>query len=232
LERATRQEQPSAGAAGAAGPALTQAELGGLQRQAERTAATAEAAARAAAGRPDTAAGLFEAGKVWELLNMPGKAIQLYERALRADPNFHEATARLAVNLIRAGRPQEALRVATELARNAPEFRFKTINGTLNVTSFTVLGDALRENGDVDGAVRAYEQALDIEGDDLHSLARLAELYLVQGEVSKAVALEPRVDSTFNADLKATLRLTTNERTLLPAISGLRLNAVQGRVAV
>jgi tetratricopeptide (TPR) repeat protein len=213
-------------------PGLTEHELQNLARQAENTAATAAAAAKAAASRPNTAPGVFEAGKLWEFLSMPGRSIEFYERALQLDPNFHEATARLAICLIKTGRLKEGLRVASDLARQDPEFRFKTINGTLNVTSMTVLGDALRVNNEIDDAIRAYEQALQLEPEDLHSVARLAELHLIQGQVDRAAALEPRVDTTFNSELKATLRLVGNDRAVLPAVTGLRLNAAISNAVV
>jgi tetratricopeptide (TPR) repeat protein len=163
---------------------------------------------------------------------MPAKAVDFYERVIRADPNFHEASARLAVNLIRSGRKAEALRVATDLVSRVPDFRFKTINGTLDISAMTILGDALRVNGDVDGAIEAYLQALQLEPDDLHSAARLVELYLIQGQPERALALEPKLDDTFNGDLKAILRLVGNQRSLLPAVTRLRLGgALDGSAA-
>jgi tetratricopeptide (TPR) repeat protein len=204
---------------------LTGDELEALRDQAGKIAATAEAAAKAALGQPEAAAGLFEAGKIWEFTNMPGMAINLYQRALKIDPNFNDATVRLAVNLMRSGRTQEGLRLATDLAARAPDYRFKTIKGDLTVTTMTLLGDALRVTGDIEGAIRAYEQALESEPGDAHSAARLAELYLVQGRIDQAAALEQKLDDTFNVGLKAMLRLAANDRRMLPAITQIRLNA-------
>jgi tetratricopeptide (TPR) repeat protein len=212
--------------------ALTDSELTAIKGQAEGVAAAADAAARAADKDAGSADGLFEAGRVWEFTIMPGRALDLYSRALKLDPSHNEAQARLAINLIRAGRKEEGLRVAADLADRAPEFRFKTVKNDLNVSSQTLLGDALRVNGDIDGAIRAYETALELEPGDAHSAARLAELYLVHGRVGKAADLDDKIDDVFNPELKATLRLSGNDRALLPAITQIRLNAAVNAAVV
>lgn len=220
LRRLLEQEGPEQPAAEE--PTLSANEIEALRGQAESLAAAAEAAGRAAANNPETAEGLFEAGRLWELTAMWGRAIEFYERALDVDPDYHEATARLALTRIKARQRQEALRLASELVTRDPQFRFKTIKENLTISAFTVLADALRVNGAVDDAIRAYQEALRLETGDRHSAARLAELYLLEGRTDEASELEPQIDDTFNPGLKATLRLARNDRELLPTIAAVR----------
>jgi len=211
---------------------LTEQELAAINGQLKGIVAAAESAGQGALAGRDGAQGLFEAGRVWEFTIMPGRAIDLYSRALALDPEHDDSRARLAINLLRAGRLEEGLRLAAALAAEKPDFRFHTIKGELTVTAMTLLGDALRVNNQLDEAMRAYEEALAFEPDDSHSAARLAELYLITGRAGRAAALEPQIDEVFNPELKAILRLAGNEPELLPAVTNIRLNAAVSAAVV
>ena len=92
------------------------------------------------------------------------------------------------------------------------------------VSTMTLLGDALRLSGRRKEAIDAYRTALQLEPDDAHSAARLAELYLLLGQVDNATALEPRIDKAYSPTIKAALRLAGNDRALLPAVTQISMS--------
>jgi len=208
---------------------LNPEELGALRRQVSSLGTVARDAMSLATASRDTAPGLFSAGRIWELANVPRLAADMYERALRLDPNFNEAAARLAFARIRTGRAKEALELANDLATRAPDFQFKTITGSLTISSQTVLGDALRANGSKRPAIKAYEAAVQLVPGDSYSIGRLAELYLDQGRIAAAVRLEPNLDAKYFSGIKSALRLAQNDPTFLPTITRVRTTALINR---
>jgi tetratricopeptide (TPR) repeat protein len=205
---------------------LSQEELTALRRAAERVRRAAQQAFELANANAAASTGLLAAGKIWELGNQPRRATELYERAVRLNREDFEAMARLALVEVKTGRAQDGLRTASELASNAPEFRFRTLTGSLTITAMTVLGDALRATGSRDAAIEAYQSALRLEPDDQYSAGRLAELFLDQGRTDEAVTLEPMVNATYSPGLKAALRLAGNEVEFLPALTRVRIDAI------
>jgi arylsulfatase A-like enzyme/Tfp pilus assembly protein PilF len=95
--------------------------LAACQVQAKRldaAAATLRNAERAEPGNPVAAANL---GIVLSDSGHPADALPAFERALRIDPDFHEARFNLAIAYGRLGRPTDAAREAVELLKRMPE---------------------------------------------------------------------------------------------------------------
>jgi tetratricopeptide (TPR) repeat protein len=211
---------------------ITEDELARLQRQADSLSSVLTTAINNVSTQPDTALGLTAAGKIWELSNGMHVAVEFYSRALKVDPHFAEAKARLVINLVRIGRSGEALSHALELAKESPDFRFKTMTGSITISSMTVLGDAYRASGSEKEAIKAYEAAITLEPGDAYSAHRLTELKLHSGQLASATELEEKLDPDYSKSLLAVVSLAKNNLTdkgnfsnkfvgLLPAITNI-----------
>lgn len=163
---------------------------------------------------------VLAAGKIWEIAQAFSAARRDYLKALEIDSELLEAKARLALVELKMGRREEGLEHAKGLTREHGAFGFDNISGN-PISSMTVLGDALRINGDGDGAIQAYRAALEVSDKDGYSAMRLVEL-LVDGNLTREAAkvAEKYAELPELASLSATIRLLDNDPNRVPAIRG------------
>ncbi|HYX72412.1 MAG TPA: tetratricopeptide repeat protein [Nitrososphaera sp.] len=163
---------------------------------------------------------LLAAGKIREIEQRFILAKQIYLTINRLDPKALEALARLALVYLKMGNPIEGLAVAKRLVEQDKDFRFADISGR-PVSAMTVLGDAYRQASDLEQAKTAYQSAIEIQPNDAHSAAKLAEILLGEHNVSKAAELVDRfIDGSELDSYKATIQLLQNDANRLPAIKG------------
>ena len=167
------------------------------------------------------------AGKVREIAQNFQAAARYYRQAMEDDGNASEPLARLALVLLKMGETREGLNIAEELHERAPSYRFHTITGQ-PVSTSTVLGDALRLNGEISAAVNAYNQAIEIsDGEDLYSVSRLTSLLIDQGDLKRAMEIGDKFMAAKEfGGVWATVDLLRNNPNRLPAIQGVLDNSV------
>lgn len=160
---------------------------------------------------------LIAAGKIHEIGREFGTALRAYADAAGA----HEAVVRTAIVHLKIAEPVRALQVIRPFVDKDPGYRFKDISGR-PLSGLTILGDALRANGDIDAAQQAYAEALKLVPEDTHSAGQLARIYIAHDEFEKAVSLGNRfLDDDETAALQSTTRLLANDPNRLPALAGL-----------
>ena len=94
--------------------------LASCQAAARQFAAALETLGRAEAVEPGNAVVVANRGIVLSDSGRPAEAVPVLQRALTADPDFHEARFNLAVAHLRAGQRADAAREAAELLRRLP----------------------------------------------------------------------------------------------------------------
>ena len=162
-------------------------------------------------------------GKVREIANEHSVAEGFYRQALRLAPDDLEALARLAIVVLKQGDTVEGLSLARQLEEADPGYVFRTITGK-PATSMTVLGDALRLNGELSRANEAYQASVErTKGKDGHSLGHLADGLLRARRVDEATAvLEQFAEPGQLEGLQASASLLRNDpnsvASLRPAI--------------
>lgn len=161
-----------------------------LKEKAQHIGAKLIAGLEAAAKRSSEpgAAGALARGIIFQNAAFLEEAAQSFKEALAADPNAHEAGARLVLTLLRARRYDAALDVAAKLAKRAPDYAMPELTTDQSLSVFTLLGNALIANGRIDEAARAYEGALKRKPADTTAAARLAQVHIALGEPDKAFA--------------------------------------------
>lgn len=177
---------------------------------------------------------LLASGKIFELNSMFSLAIDTYRKVLAVTPNEYEAQARLAITMLRCGQRADGLNIALELNRQNPKFTFRSL-GDKQTSSRTVLGDALLLNGKIEEARQVYQEALALVRDDPYATSQLI-LILIQSDeldeartLAKGAKLAPGSES-----LQAVLTLSGNDPSVLPALLGVKINAmahVEGNAA-
>ena len=164
--------------------------LHGLAQVLAREGKLAEAVAtfqRAAAANPRSAMVRYGLGAALEkLLRLEDSRAQL-EAAVTLDPELQPAHFRLSQVLERMGRREEA---AKSLAR----FR------ALKAQAHSRTADEYVKAGNVRGAVREFERALDADRDHLPALVKVGAIYLALGELDRSVVCAERAAAI---DLKA-----------------------------
>ncbi|MFP5394320.1 MAG: hypothetical protein ACLGI6_22740, partial [Gammaproteobacteria bacterium] len=116
----------------------------------------------------DEGARLLAAGKIYEIRQRYLLARAAYERVADDDRVADEALVRLAIVAQKLGDSRRSVVLAQTLVRRAPDFTFADIGGVQR-SALTVLGDALRDNCDLEGAREAYEGALKLVPQDEHA---------------------------------------------------------------
>ncbi|WP_330961986.1 tetratricopeptide repeat protein [Photobacterium sp. 53610] len=172
-----------------------------------------------------TARGFLAAGKINETEGDLAYAIRWYERAIGADPELHEARARLALAQIKSSQHesrahvrQQALENALKLVQSAPKLVFAAVVRRRPLSAWTVLGDAQRAHGNDNAAIEAYSKAIVVEPRDMYAAGHLGTLLLKQGNVDEALKQLNNVDRQNGVfgQIEAAVRLAAaNPETLI-----------------
>ena len=176
-------------------------------------------------GDPTSSQGMLAAGKIHEVEADHLGAAEWYRRAAAVDPGNYEAMARLALSLLKAQQGEAGLAAAMELVREAGEFTFGSLIMGHALSSYTVLGDALRVNGHDDAAEAAYERAFKLQKADSYSAGRYGTALALRGEIEKAAKVLQAIDkdcSVYSA-VASGVKLALNDAFTLPAVKDVLL---------
>lgn len=169
---------------------------------------------------------LLASGKLYEIAHSYTLANMAYEQAMTEGNFFDEVRIRTAIVFLRTAEPRRALVIINGLVRSSPQFVFQDINGRRR-SVFTVLGDALRENCDFEGAECAYRKAMTILPDDEHSAGHLASLLMEKRKIDEAMILvKPLIADDRFMELQSTINLLGNGSLQLPAITSIVRNSL------
>jgi len=123
------------------------------------------------------------------------EAAALLERALRTDPNHHDALCHYAMLALRAERPEVALTVAERAAGVRPD----------SAATRNLLGVACRQNGRLADAIARLREAVTLDPDFCDARINLGNALLDAGDpqaalphYQKALALDPASASAHN----------------------------------
>jgi tetratricopeptide (TPR) repeat protein len=157
----------------------------------------------------------------------PTRAIPAYERALAKTPDDAEALSLYGLALVQAGRPSEAekpLRRAVEKEPNRPAFRANlaellfrvgeneaaiaelkeaTSGASTYAPAFVRLGRALVEREDINGAVDAFDRALQLKPDDRQTALMLTRALGATGNYGAAYHVLDHMEKNWPDDLEA-----------------------------
>lgn len=168
---------------------------------------------------------LLNEGKIYEFTGNPSKAIDYYQKA-NENKSEPETKARLSLALLKGGRKEEALRIALDLVEAYPKETFNSLSQH-KTSTYTVLGDALKDNGHRADALDTYLKALKIETNDPYAAGSAAALLIDSERVDEAIELADKfkVLDQFQT-LSSMLELLKQNPQELPAIRT-RLNEFQ-----
>ncbi len=137
---------------------------------------------------------LLALGDQWQRLGDTGAAIDAYQEALEqltpydsngrfqpqgTDNSRAFAFSRIAATYEDQGDTQAAINYYHSAIAAAPD----------QAWPYLLLGDALRRQDDIDGAVASYQQSLDQDANEVEAFIRLANLYSASGEADRAATL-------------------------------------------
>jgi tetratricopeptide (TPR) repeat protein len=105
------------------------------------------------------------------------QAVAFLHEALRLDPSWSKARNNLGVELMRADRPGEAIRVYDELLQQDPGHASAHFNRA----------NALSKLGQLEEAARDYRTVLELDSSDTDARFNLARVYRRAGESSRAI---------------------------------------------
>ena len=163
--------------------------------------------------------GALARGKAFALAGYIDEAIESYQEALSIDCHQHEAAARLALMQMRANLPEDALDTAARLASIAPTYSMPEMTSDDSVNAFTILGNALVQNGRVRDSVSAYQQAMKEDSTDTAAAARLAQVQLATGNATEALRQQAAVEQSPRfRKLAGILALGAKSEALLPRL--------------
>jgi tetratricopeptide (TPR) repeat protein len=95
-------------------------------------------------------------------------AVYYFNQATTSVPNFIEAIKEKKDALARRGRYEMAVSMAERVARRMPGDK---------VSQYVILGNLYRDAGDADNALRAYQQALDMDPNSTEARIEVERLY-------------------------------------------------------
>lgn len=176
------------------------------------------------------------AGMAFEIDGASAQAASFYGRACALDDQNVEASARLALALLKLGKVKEGLVHAVRLAAYAPEFTFSSLVKHKPLSSQTVLGEALFLNGRFDEAETAFQAALKQSDQDGLAYSRLTLINIQTRRGDEALRLLESSPATLNGrkTLESLARLAVNQPDLLPVVieSGVMVNTAENTPVV
>lgn len=180
-----------------------------------------------------SAAGALARGKVFELVGYFVEAAHSYVEALSHDKGLAEASARLALALLKSEQRERALSVAMGLAARQSNFKLKALATNEQVSAMTILGDALVANNRLEDAKEAYLAARKIDSKDSYAAGRLAQIHLAERDYKKALDLRKDFrDNLRFQELNSLLSLGDTSAALLPTFTRESLSHNIASVAV
>ncbi len=121
----------------------------------------------------------FSRGHLHELNQEYDAALAQYRLALTYDPDHQDTYLRVALNLIRRDRTDEAIDILRQLSDRKPD----------SAQPLIWLGSAHRHNRGMDAAITAYQKALERAPDNAGIYIQLVDLYIQQGAEQDAMDL-------------------------------------------
>lgn len=142
-----------------------------------------------------SAAWWMVAGYAYSRQKQHARAIQCFREMVRLEPDMPDSWNLLAQEHLTIGEPQRAISIldsALRVLRDSP-------------ATLLILGDANSDLQRYEPAVRAYRQALDLNGELTPAWAGLARGYIQLGRASEAENIARAMDKS-NPDLAAAIR--------------------------
>ena len=133
-------------------------------------------------------------GFIYTIISEHDKAIAEGERAVALEPNGSWANQFLAMSLVYAGRPEEAIPLLQKTIRLNPFCKHET---------FSIFGSALSSTGRFEEAVSAYKKALQRAPNNIIAHLGLASAYIAMGREKEArveAAEVLRINPKFSLD--------------------------------
>lgn len=116
---------------------------------------------------------------VYDAISQPASAVQPLRKAIQLDPDEFAAHANLAHSLFAAGQKAEAEKEVEWCLSRQPS----------NHHVLRILADIQRSEGEIDGAMKTIQLAIDADPDDLRCLVLQADLFIYQRDGEKAYAI-------------------------------------------
>jgi tetratricopeptide (TPR) repeat protein len=110
----------------------------------------------------------FKAGELTAAYKQLDTAVYYFNQATTSVPNFIEAIKEKKDALARRGRYATAVEMAERVAQRMPGDK---------VTQYVILGNLYRDAGDADNALRAYQQALEMDPSSTEARVEMERLY-------------------------------------------------------
>jgi tetratricopeptide (TPR) repeat protein len=164
--------------------------------------------------------GLLAGGKIHEVEGDFPLAIKWYRRALGVMPELYEAAARIAAVQIKLHDLPGALSTAIELVRDAPDLVFPALVRRRPLSSWSVLGDTLRLNGQIDAARQAYHRAMISVPHEMYAAGHYGTLLLEAGKFEEAIEVFDTIDEANGSfgPIRAAVKASLGDPVLLPTI--------------
>ncbi len=121
----------------------------------------------------------FSTAQILELNQRHEEAVAQYRLALEHDPDYLDTYLRIALNLIRRNKTDEAIEVLTQLVERRPQ----------DAQALVWLGSAYRHKREMDNAISAYRRALERAPDNAAVYIQLVDLLIQRGDELEAIEL-------------------------------------------
>jgi len=120
------------------------------------------------------------------------EAKSCYLKAIEMRPDYAEAYNNLGTLLIKNGKITEAVKYLEQAVALSETSKISLPRNNL-AEAYVQQGDAVRQGGDMAGAVLLYEKALSVQNESVPALNRLVTAYAMQGEYARAAGLLERL---------------------------------------
>jgi tetratricopeptide (TPR) repeat protein len=147
---------------------------------------------------PDDVQSLILLGKIYQSQNKRDKALGCFQKALRIDPSSEEANILLLENYVAEKKYSAALALTRNWASRAPEEVDPLFYEAWIQQSFFK---------NIPGAVSAYDRVLILEPENMKALAALADIYIVQKNTVKLLAVFRKMEALSPNDPSIQLKI-------------------------
>lgn len=129
--------------------------------------------------QPLNAALLYNLGQCYDHLGQTGQAEQIYHECLQSDPNHADCRHALTALLVNNNRFREAQSMVRDWLRDAPKL----------AAAYAEDGWLYQLNRDPISALKRYQQAIDLDPQNIHALIEMASIYEELNYPSRALLL-------------------------------------------